>query len=86
MPLTTRPLLVAMSTRRSVLVGAVAGLMATAVRPEFALGTGPLETEASKVRVADRALAETEYEVGRSDRTERSYTVTVAGRGRSRRR
>lgn len=71
-----------MTTRRSVLLGAVTGLTATAGCLEFALGTAPLETEATRVTVADRALAETEYEVGRSDRTERSYTVAVVGRPR----
>ncbi|WP_336344210.1 DUF6517 family protein [Halalkalicoccus ordinarius] len=71
-----------MTTRRSVLLGAVAGLTATAGCLEFALGTAPLETEATTVTVADGALAETEYEVSRSDRTERSYTVTVAGQPR----
>lgn len=71
-----------MTTRRSILLGAVAGLTATAGCLEFALGTAPLETEATRVTVADRALAETDYEVSRSHRTERTYTVTVAGRSR----
>jgi hypothetical protein len=77
-----RALLVAMTTRRSVLLGAVAGLTATSGCLEFALGTAPLEAEAARVTVADRALAETGYEVSRSDRTERTYTATVAGRPR----
>jgi hypothetical protein len=71
-----------MATRRSVLVGAVAGLTATAGCLEFALGAAPLEAEADEATVADRALAETGYEVSRSDWTERPYAVTVAGRSR----
>lgn len=71
-----------MTTRRSVLLGAVAGLTATGGCLEFAFGLGPLEAEAAAVTVADRALAETGYEVSRSERTEEAYTVTVASRSR----
>lgn len=71
-----------MTTRRSVLVAATAGLAATGGCLGFAAGTAPLEAEADEVTVADGVLAETGYEVSRSERTTRTYTVTIVGRSR----
>lgn len=71
-----------MTTRRSVLLVAAAGLATTGGCLRFAAGTAPLEAEANEVTIADGALAETGYEVSRSERTTRTYTVTIAGQSR----
>lgn len=71
-----------MTTRRSVLIAAAAGLAATGGCLEFAAGTAPLRTQATRATVADGALAETGYEVSRSERREETYTVTTAGQSR----
>lgn len=71
-----------MTTRRSVLVVAAAGMATTSGCLGFAAGTAPLEAEADEATVADGALAETGYEVSRSERTTRTYTVTIASQSR----
>lgn len=71
-----------MTTRRSVLLVATAGLATTGGCLGFVAGTAPLEAEADEVTIADGALAETGYEVSRSERTARTYTMTVAGQSR----
>lgn len=80
--MTTRTEHIPMTTRRSVLLVAAAGLATSGGCLEFAAGTAPLEAEADEVTVDDGVLAETGYEVSRSERTKRPYTVTIAGQSR----
>lgn len=72
-----------MTTRRSMVFSLAAGLAATGGCFGFATGTAPLEARAEAVTVADGALAETGYEVSRSERVEETYAVRIAGRSRT---
>jgi hypothetical protein len=73
-----------MTTRRSVLRAAAAGagLSAASGCFGFATGTAPLEDEAREVTVADGALADTGYEVYRSEPVVERYTVRIADQPR----